>query len=168
MATTPNKKECSVRLSRLTPQFWRGSVLEVERIKARDQEMYAPPPHLNLVVLRSSDIDRAASFYRMMGLLFIRHAHGSGPEHYSSTVNGLVFELYPMTAKSTPTTGTRIGFRVDSVDGVVELLSKIGAEVVTPPADSEWGRRAVVKDLDGHIVELVTPNPIKPGHQTGK
>ena len=31
-----------------------------------------------------------------------------------------------------------------------------GAEVVTPPSDSEWGRRAVVKDLDGHIVELVT------------
>ena len=121
--------------------------------------MYAPPPHLNLVVLRSSDIDRAAVFYREMGLLFTRHAHGSGPEHYSSEVSGLVFELYPFTPKSSPTTGTRIGFRVDSIDEVVTILSKIGAEVVTPPTDSPWGRRAVVKDLDGHFVELVTPKP---------
>lgn len=29
--------------------------------------------------------------------------------------------------------------------------------IVSSPADSEWGRRAVVKDLDGHTVELLTP-----------
>ena len=116
----------------------------------------ALPPHLNLVVLHSSDIKRAESFYRTMGLSFTLHAHGSGPQHYSSEVNGLVFEIYPLTAKSSPTIGTRIGFRVDSVDEIVRLLSEIGAVVVTPPADSEWGRRAVVKDFDGHIIELVT------------
>jgi lactoylglutathione lyase len=119
--------------------------------------MYAPPPQLNLVVLRSPDIERAAKFYREMGLLFTRHSHGSGPEHYTSEVAGMVFEIYPETAKSLPTTGTRIGFIVDSVDSVVRELTAIGAVVVTPPTDSEWGRRAVVKDLDGHTVELVTP-----------
>ena len=119
--------------------------------------MYAPPPYLRLVVLRSSDIDRAASFYREMGLVIERHSHGSGPEHYVAVVNGMVFEIYPLTPKSSPTTGTRIGFNVDCVDGVVKMLAKIGATVVTPPADSEWGRRAVVKDFDGHTIELVTP-----------
>jgi lactoylglutathione lyase len=119
--------------------------------------MYAPPPHLNLVVLRSPDIDRAAAFYQRMGLLFTRHSHGSGPEHYSSVVSGLVFEIYPLTSKSQPTVGTRIGFRVDSVDEIVPMLSQIGAEILTAPSDSEWGRRAVVKDLDGHVVELLTP-----------
>jgi lactoylglutathione lyase len=115
------------------------------------------PPQLNLVVLRSADIERAASFYRAMGLLFTRHAHGSGPEHYASETNGIVFEIYPLTTKSSPTVGTRIGFRLGSVDEAIKLLSQIGAVVVTAPADSEWGRRAVVKDFDGHIVELVTP-----------
>lgn len=90
-----------------------------------------------------------------MGLLFTRHSHGTGPEHYSSEVSGVVFEIYPLTSKSQSTVGTRIGFSVDSVDQVVSLLSQTGAEVVSPPADSEWGRRAVVKDLDGHIVELL-------------
>ncbi|MDB6032565.1 MAG: Glyoxalase/bleomycin resistance protein/dioxygenase [Verrucomicrobiales bacterium] len=119
--------------------------------------MYAALPHLNLVVLRSTDIDRAASFYREMGLLFTCHSHGSGPEHYSSEVSGVVFEIYPTTPKSPSTIGTRIGFRVDSVDELVTLLSGLGAEVISHPVDSEWGRRAVVRDLDGHVVELLTP-----------
>jgi catechol 2,3-dioxygenase-like lactoylglutathione lyase family enzyme len=118
--------------------------------------MYAAPPQLNLVVLRSANLERAAEFYRQMGLLFTRRAHGSGPEHYTSTVNGIVFEIYPMSGKSVATIGTRIGFKIDSVDAIVPLLEKIGAVVLTVPSDSEWGRRAVVKDLDGHIVELIT------------
>jgi lactoylglutathione lyase len=124
--------------------------------------MYAPPPHLNLVVLRSPDIDRAAQFYQEMGLLLTRHSHGSGPEHYSSEVSGMVFEIYPLTLKSQPTTGTRIGFRVDSVDEIVPMLAQIGAVIITPPTNSEWGRRAVVKDLDGHVVELLTSSPTHP------
>lgn len=119
--------------------------------------MFASPPQLNLVVLRSPDIHRAAKFYSAMGLLFTAHRHGSGPEHYASEVNGLVFEIYPLGAKSSPTAGMRIGFRVDDVDGVLGLLIEAGAELVTAPADSEWGRRAVVKDPDGHVVELITP-----------
>jgi len=96
-------------------------------------------------------------FYHHLGRLFTRHAHGSGPEHCTSEVTGVVFEIYPMSANSTATTGMRIGFKVDSADKIVALLSQIGATVVTPPSDSEWGRRAVVKDFDGHVVELITP-----------
>ncbi|WP_395751756.1 VOC family protein [Prosthecobacter sp.] len=114
---------------------------------------------LNLLVLRSPDIERAAQFYRQMGLLFTRHSHGSGPEHYTSETAGMVFEIYPLTPKSHSTTGTRIGFRVDSVDQILPLLVQVGAEILTQPTDSEWGRRAVVKDLDGHVVELLTPSP---------
>ena len=120
--------------------------------------MPAPPAQLNLVVLRAGDIERAVTFYRELGLQLTRHKHGSGPEHYTSEVHGLVFELYPLTPKSSPTTGTRIGFRVNSVDEVCNLLSRVGVQVITPPADSEWGRRAVVKDFDGHVVELLALN----------
>src|ERR1041385_2330028 len=103
--------------------------------------MQVQSPQLNLVVLRSSNLEEAAKFYREIGFVFTRHAHGSGPEHYASEVNGVVFEIYPISAKSSPTTGARIGFKVESVDDAVAKLSKIGAIVVAPPADSEWGRR---------------------------
>ncbi|MGN6544699.1 MAG: VOC family protein [Aureliella sp.] len=113
---------------------------------------------MNLIVLRSSDIDRAAEFYSQMGMLFTKHRHGRGPEHYTSSINGFVFELYPL-GDHPPTIGTRIGFSVDDVDSIVPLLVEIGAELVSPVSDSQWGRRAVMKDFDGHVVELLTlPN----------
>jgi hypothetical protein len=39
--------------------------------------MYALPPALNLVVIRSKDIERAHRFYSAMGLLLRPDAHGS-------------------------------------------------------------------------------------------
>jgi len=68
----------------------------------------------------------------------------------------MVFELYPASQKSPVTTSVRIGFTVEDVDVSVTDLERVGAKVVTPPADSPWGRRAVVRDLDGHTVELTT------------
>ena len=118
--------------------------------------MFAAPPILNLIVLRSSDIDRAARFYQAMGLLFTKHRHGSGPEHYASEVNGFVFEIYPL-GTATSTVSTRVGFSVDDVDSVVEMLLDVGGELLSGPKESEWGRRAVMKDLDGHTLELLTP-----------
>ena len=91
------------------------------------------------------------------GLLFALHQHGNGPLHYTSSVNGFVFEIYPLTAGGVPTTGTRIGFSVDSVDELVPRVREMGVVVVSEPHNSEWGRRAVVRDFDGHTVELVTP-----------
>ena len=67
--------------------------------------MFAAPPIMNLTVLRSPNIDRSAKFYQAMGLLFSKHRHGSGPEHYTSVVNGFVFEIYPIG--SAPTTVAR-------------------------------------------------------------
>lgn len=110
---------------------------------------------LNLVVLRSPDIARAAAFYSRLGLEFRQHRHGSGPEHFAAELpSGGVFELYPV-ADGASTLGTRIGFRVPSVDQAVAALSDYPGAVVSAPRDSEWGRRAVVADPDGHRVELV-------------
>ena len=118
--------------------------------------MFAAPPIMNLLVIRSPEPERAAEFYCAMGLAFTKHRHGSGPEHFASEVNGLVFEIYPLGSKA-PTTSTRFGFSVDDVDSVATTLVDIGAKLLAAPQDSEWGRRAVVQDLDGHTVELVSP-----------
>ncbi len=112
---------------------------------------------LNLVVIRAEDIDRAAAFYGLLGLTFEKHRHGTGPEHYAAEVGGIVFEIYPHQKQGESSTGTRIGFRVSSVDGVVAALQKAGAHLVSPPKESIYGRRAVIADLDGHRVELTEP-----------
>jgi len=57
---------------------------------------------LNLIVLRSSDMPRAAEFYSRMGLEFTRHQHGSGPERSAAELGGSVFELYPRVPRDLP------------------------------------------------------------------
>jgi len=120
-----------------------------------DRESHMSDITLNLVVLRSPDVARAVAFYSQLGLQFCKHRHGSGPEHFSAELAGGVFELYPLSADGASTLGTRIGFRVPSVDAALAALSEYPAAVVTPARDSEWGRRAVVADPDGHRVELL-------------
>lgn len=109
---------------------------------------------LNLVVLRTPDIKRAVEFYTRLGLKFVQHRHGNGPEHFSAETAGGVFELYPLSAGAPSTLGTRIGFHVPSIDDTLEGLSDYPGAVVTPTKKTEWGWRAVVADPDGHKIEL--------------
>lgn len=110
---------------------------------------------LNLVVLRCSDTARAAEFYGRLGIAFKLERHGNGPEHYAADLNGIVFELYPAAGDGPLAPGTRIGFRVPSVDDAIAAVADRPESIVSPPKDSPWGRRAVVMDPDGHRVELV-------------
>lgn len=105
---------------------------------------------LNLVVIRSPDIDRTARCYEALGLVFEKHRHGKGPEHYACEQDGTVFEIYPGELDT-----VRIGFSVVSLTDVIERWTQAGGAISLPPRDSEWGRRAVVTDPDGRKVELL-------------
>ena len=120
-----------------------------------EPEKIEMPTALNLVVLRSEDIEASRSFYELLGIQFKRHKHGAGAEHYASESSSTVFEIYPVV--NLPSVGARVGFKVHSVDATIGLLTSRGYEILSVPKDSPWGRRAVARDPDGHSVELVTP-----------
>ena len=107
---------------------------------------------LNLIVLRTQDMERSRVFYESIGLKFEHHRHGNGLPHLSSTGGGAVVEIYPANGKDT--TDIRLGFQVANVDTVLQTLEGLGGTIVSPAKQSPWGRRAVVKDMDGHTVEL--------------
>ena len=109
---------------------------------------------LTLVVIRSKDIERLASFYTILGLTFTRHRHSSGPEHMSSTVGPTVFEIYPVTAANENTSFTRLGFTVPSLTETLTKLREINTTVLAEPSDTPFGSRAVVQDFEGHKIEL--------------
>ena|SRR5829696_998768 len=109
---------------------------------------------LSLVVIRAQDIDRLADFYSALGFHFTRHRHGKGPEHISSTIGETVFEIYPSNGANESTASTRLGFSVPSLTDVLSQLRRLDATVLVEPSDTEFGRRAVVKDFEGHKVEL--------------
>jgi len=52
------------------------------------------------------------------------------------------------------------GFKVSSVDETINALADYPAAVISPPRDSEWGRRAILADPDGHRIELLQANRV--------
>jgi len=109
---------------------------------------------LNLVVIRSADLERAAGFYAALGLRLAQERHGSGPEHLSGHSGAVVLEIYPR-GDGGDTLGVRLGFRVASAEATVAAAQSAGGSVVSPPRQSPWGLRAVVADPDGHRIELL-------------
>jgi len=130
-------------------------------VRARNEKVKSPAtslPSLQLVVLRTCNLERAAAFYACLGLQFTRHRHGNGPEHFAAETSTGIFELYPLSKDGGSTQGTRIGFQVPSVDAAIARVTEhTSTSVITAPHDSEWGRRTVVADPDGHRVELTEP-----------
>jgi len=109
---------------------------------------------MNLLVLKSPDIDQTASFYRLLGLCLERHQHDSGPWHYAAQLNGMVFEIYPGKAETNVSSGTRLGFEVNDLDDTLDELRRQGARIVQEKTRSPWGLQAVVEDFVGYRVHL--------------
>jgi predicted enzyme related to lactoylglutathione lyase len=108
---------------------------------------------LNLLVIRVADLEHSRRFYEALGLLFSRQQHGNGPEHFAADFAGVVFEIYPRGC-GLPTSGLRLGFRVASVIDAVASAERLGAGIVSPPAEGPLGLRAVVVDPDGNRIEI--------------
>lgn len=111
---------------------------------------------LNLVVVRTQDLEVLVRFYERLGLDFQQHRHGEGPRHYACELHGAVFEIYPLGKKQTSAdTAVRLGFNLPAIDQKVAVVAETGGVVVREPSDSPWGYRAVVEDPDGRRIELV-------------
>lgn len=110
---------------------------------------------LNLLVIYSNQPKIIADWYQSLGIDFIYHQHGKGSWHYSAKVQGIVFEIYPLTStQKTPTTAIRLGFNVEHLDVLIQELVIRGTLISQSPQLKSWGYTAVVLDPDGRKVEL--------------
>ena len=104
---------------------------------------------LSLVVLRVADLAASRTFYERLGLDFREERHGRGPEHLSTTLGGVVLELYPQ-GSGPSTAGLRLGLVVTDLDGAAER----SRSAVVADRERDGQRVVVVQDPDGHKVEL--------------
>jgi predicted enzyme related to lactoylglutathione lyase len=110
-------------------------------------------PHLSLLVLRAQDPTALVAFYSALGLVFVQEQHGEGPVHYAAYADSVVLEIYPKR-EGASTTAVRLGFRVPGLEGIVAALVTAGGVLRQAPTASRGGRSAVIKDPEGHTVEL--------------
>lgn len=110
---------------------------------------------INLLVIRSKIPDDLVQQYEQLGMEFNYHKHGNGPYHYAAEFNGLVFEIYQQAIEE-PSSEIRIrlGFEVVNIEAIINLLSNTKWIIVKPIKASEYGKFAVIQDLDGRKIEL--------------
>jgi uncharacterized glyoxalase superfamily protein PhnB len=115
-----------------------------------------------------SDIERAADFYRKLGVAFPKPADADGHGHAEAQLpGGLRFMLDTHTTiasfdeKWTPPAGghqVALAFACDSpsdVDATYARMLDEGASSYKEPWDAFWGYRyAQIKDPDGNVVDL--------------
>jgi lactoylglutathione lyase len=110
---------------------------------------------LNLIVLKTAQLDVLADFYRHLGMEFEHHQHGAGPFHYSAEVNDMVFEIYPLPKDNLHADNSiRLGFVVDDLDHVLQILKVADVKIIQDARHTEWGYQAVIQDPDGRKIEL--------------
>lgn len=112
-------------------------------------------PRLCLVVIRSRDLATSRRFYEAIGLTFREEQHGNGPRHLTCILGDTVFEIYPVSSDEDSTTSARLGFRIRDIELALSAVVDRSGTIVSQPKASPWGKRAVVRDPDGHVVELV-------------
>lgn len=106
---------------------------------------------LSFVTLRCKDVHTSRVFFETLGLESVVVHHKDGSQHYDCKAGGQTIELYPR--RRGDTNELRLGFQVNDLGDVlldlrsqgIEVLQTLGAPVV---------RYAVVKDPDGHTIEL--------------
>ncbi len=106
---------------------------------------------LSFVTLRCKDLDASRHFFETLGLESVIVRHKDGSHHYDCRAGEQTIELYPR--RRGDTNELRIGFHVTHLSEVLATLRAQGADIVQT-LGSPNVRYAVVKDPDGHTVEL--------------
>ena len=114
---------------------------------------------LNYLLLRCSDLERSAEFYRALGFELSPEQHGDGPKHYSLNAGDLsiplIIELYPPSGADI-TNHCMLGFRVNKIFEAVEKVEQQGFVVLKSVKASDDGGHfnATVQDPNGNKIKL--------------
>ncbi|MEM4145798.1 MAG: VOC family protein [Candidatus Nitrosocaldus sp.] len=116
---------------------------------------------LDAVILFTNDLERAVEFYRDDLGLPLQNTTRDTAEFFASGTrivikgNSKVEQGTTTTATtSTPRPGILLGFTIQNIDELCELLKKKGVRFLKEPRDEAFGRHAIILDPDGHMISL--------------
>jgi predicted enzyme related to lactoylglutathione lyase len=111
--------------------------------------------HIDALIFSTAKAIEMTTFYKAIGMPLKDETHGDGPLHYACDLGGAHVAIYDSSESSLiPLGDSMIGFHVDSLEETLEKAKVAGAKVVVEPQEVHWGRRAVIEDPDGHLIEF--------------
>ncbi|MEL6256352.1 MAG: VOC family protein [Bacteroidota bacterium] len=112
-------------------------------------------PQLNLLVIRTQHPEALKTQYEQLGFQFQYHKHDKGPFHYAHEEEDFVFEIYPLKkGQETADSSLRMGFTIEELENTLTKLRQTKWRIISEARNSEWGKFAIIQDLDGRKVEL--------------
>lgn len=129
-------------------------------MNASDDAAPLPAPEgVGALVLFTARLDACVAFYRALGLPLAGERHGSGPLHHTCDLGGTHFALFEADghgdAPEHRTPGAQFfGLTVRDLDAVAGRARQLGVTIRQEPTQYPWGRRMLVDDPDGRVVEL--------------
>lgn len=112
----------------------------------------------DFIALQVRDLDRAADFYDRLGL---RRAPASPPGAVVFDTAGASFAVRePLpgvdldAASPRPGVGVALWLAADDAQALHDSLASAGVPIVSPPADSPFGRMFSLTDPDGYTITI--------------
>jgi predicted enzyme related to lactoylglutathione lyase len=103
-------------------------------------------------ILYVRDFEEAVSYYRDK-LLFRKLWDWGTPPTFGAVALGKVEIFFCLKGQGRP--GSWLSVFIDDVDGYFERISKLGADVIEPPADMPWSMREMhVRDPNDHVIRF--------------
>ena len=85
---------------------------------------------LQLLVLKTPQLEQVHDFYQTLGIDLTQERHGQGPLHFLGPAGETVFEIYPLSPPATAEGSVRLGFAVPRLTELIQELRGKGAPVV--------------------------------------
>lgn len=110
---------------------------------------------LKLLVIRTNEPEKIAQFYKMLGLTFDYHKHGSSPFHFSTTIGKTILEIYPLAKNQIePDKNLRLGFELDNWEQTLSDLKENSVKFLSESTLTDFGYMTIIEDPDGRKIEL--------------
>ncbi|GBC73080.1 hypothetical protein HRbin04_00476 [archaeon HR04] len=114
---------------------------------------------LDAVILFTSNLERAVEFYRDDLGLPLQNATNDTVEFFSSgtkiiikSVDGKAGAEQVKGKAARP--GILLGFTIQNIDELCELLKKKGVRFLKEPREEAFGKHAIILDPDEHMISL--------------
>ncbi|HKZ62340.1 MAG TPA: VOC family protein [Nitrososphaera sp.] len=108
---------------------------------------------IGAVILLVSDMKRSIKFYRDTLGMKLRQQSKDWTEF---SEGGTVLALHPANRKKIKRNNSMlVGFSISDFDDVINSLKKKKAKFYKKPKDEPFGKHAIIKDPDGHLISIV-------------
>lgn len=116
--------------------------------------MFATPPKITSIVLRTINLSMMEDFYSSIGIGFNKGIQENGLEKLCYVNNNFKFELVEVKTETEGSKNVEFDILIDEIDGYIEDIEVLGLDVLRKPWNDGSGRHIVFKDPDLHTVTL--------------